>query len=372
MSNLWRGLVVALMGVEMAGAAPEYPTLPLGAPAPDFRLVGVDGRTNTLSDFQAAKALVMVFTCTHCPTAQMYEERIKALVTDYGPRGVAVVAVSSSSPRGVRLDELGWTDLDDSFEAMKIRARDRGFNFPYLYDGDEPQAASVAYGPTATPHVFVFDAERKLRYTGRIDDDERGRNIKVHYVRDALDAVLAGRAPPVAQTRAIGCSTKWYTKEPQVKAYLAKVAAEPVEATPAGVAEFKALRANTSGKVRLVTFWATWCAPCVAEFPEFVTIHRMYRHRDFEVVTVAMNKPDEEAAVRDFLVKQQASTRNLRAGTEEREALMEAFEPAWRGEVPYTVVLAPGGEIVHRQVGSIDALALRRAILKELNQRRPW
>lgn len=365
-------LLALLLSAVSVLAAPEYPTLALGAVAPDFRLPGVDGKTNSLSDFKDAKVLVMVFTCTHCPTAQLYEERMKALVTDYGTQGVAVVAVSCSSQAGLRLDELSWTDLDDSFPAMKLRAQDRGFNFPYLYDGDAPQAVSAAYGPVATPHVFVFDAARRLRYLGRIDDDERGRNIKVHYVRDAVEALLAGREPPVTQTRPIGCSTKWHTKAPQVAAYMEKLAAEPVTLEPAGAAALRDLKANTGDKLRLVTCWATWCPPCVAEFAEFVTINRMYRGRAFELVTVAMNKPEESADVLAFLKKQQASNRNLQVDTDDREKLMEALDPEWRGEIPYTLLIAPGGQVLHRESGAIDPLALRRIILKELNARRPW
>ena len=365
-------LLALLLSAVSALAAPEYPTLALGAVAPDFRLPGVNGKTNSLSDFKDAKVLVMVFTCTHCPTAQLYEERMKALVTDYGTQGVAVVAVSCSSQAGLRLDELSWTDLDDSFPAMKLRAQDRGLNFPYLYDGDAPQAVSAAYGPVATPHVFVFDAARRLRYLGRIDDDERGRNIKVHYVRDAVEALLAGREPPVTQTRPIGCSTKWHTKAPQVAAYMEKLAAEPVTLEPAGAAALREVKANAGDKLRLVTCWATWCPPCVAEFAEFVTINRMYRGRAFELVTVAMNKPEESADVLAFLKKQQASNRNLQVDSDDREKLMEALDPEWRGEIPYTLLIAPGGQVLHRESGAIDPLALRRIILKELNARRPW
>src|SRR2546423_10245482 len=176
-----------------ASAADFQPTtLPLGAEAPDFKLAAVDGRDYSLKDFASAKILVVLFTCNHCPTAQYYEPRIKQLVGDYKDKGVAVVAIMPNDPKSVRLDELGWTDLSDSFEEMKIRARDRQFNFPYLYDGDSESVAR-AYGPVATPHAFVFDGSRKLRYEGAIDDSERMQHVQKHYVRDALDALLAGK-----------------------------------------------------------------------------------------------------------------------------------------------------------------------------------
>src|SRR4026208_2354868 len=146
--------------------------LALGEAAPDFSLPGVDGKTYTLADFAGSKFLVVVFTSNHCPTAQAYEERLKKIVVDYRPRGVAMVAIQPDSTKGLRLDELGYTELGDSFADMKGRAREKACDFP---DGGAggARAAARAYGGKATPHAFLFDGERKLRYAGRIDDSER-------------------------------------------------------------------------------------------------------------------------------------------------------------------------------------------------------
>jgi peroxiredoxin len=352
-------------------AADQFPSLSLGSAAPDFHLPGVDGRTWSLRDFADAKALVVVFTCNHCPTAQYYEERLKVIAKDYKSRGVALVAISPNDPKSVRLDELGWTDLSDSYEEMKIRARDAAFNFPYLYDGDS-ESVSKAYGPVATPHVFVFDGHRRLRYAGAIDDSERVEKVTRSYLRDALDALLQGKEPAVSQTKVVGCSVKWAGKESLVKNYMDKLAKEPVTLARADTNTLRELRRGDTNKFRLVNFWATWCAPCIAEFDEFVTIHRMYRHRDFEMVLVSMNQPEEEAAVRAFLQKQQASNRNWIFGSKEREPLIDAFNPAWQGNIPYTVLLSPEGKILHEETGTIDPLGLKRAILKAMNERKPW
>src|SRR5579859_6110667 len=239
-------LLLALTSVALvARAEEEHPTLALGSQAPDFNLPGVDGRNWVLKDFAQAKVLVIVFTAVHCPTAQYYEERMKALVTDYTNKSVAVVALMPNDPKSVRLDELGWTDLSDSFAEMKIRARDRHFNFPFLYDG-ETEAVSRAYGPVATPHAFVFDADRKLRYVGAIDDSERVQHVEKNYLRDALEALLAGKEPPLTKTKVVGCSIKWAGKADSVQAYLDKLAAEPVSVTAADAAVLKTLRANDS------------------------------------------------------------------------------------------------------------------------------
>jgi len=203
----------------------EHKTLAIGSKAPDFSLPAVDGKTYSLQSFKDAKVLAIIFTCNHCPTAQGYEERIIQLTKDYSSKGVQVVAINPNHPESLRLDELGWSDVGDSFDDMKVRAKEKNFNFPYLYDGDS-ETVSKAYGPVVTPHAFVFDATRKLRYVGAIDDSERIAKVTKHYLRDALDAVLADKEPTVAQTKVVGCSIKWAGKEATVKSYMAKLAAE--------------------------------------------------------------------------------------------------------------------------------------------------
>jgi thiol-disulfide isomerase/thioredoxin len=363
-------LLAALLVASAAvfGAEIQVQTLEIGAKAPDFNFPGVDGRSYSLKSFASAKILVVVFTCNHCPTAQAYDERLKRLVSDYKGKGVAVVAINPNDENSVRLDELGYTDLSDSFAEMKIRAKQQNFNFPYLYEGDKTGIARK-YGPTATPHAFVFDQERMLRYAGRIDDAERANLAKTRDLRDALDALLEGKDVPVAKTRAFGCSIKWAGKAESVKQFMEKLAAEPVNVEMADAAALKALRKNDSGKVRLINFWATWCGPCVTEFPELVTMNRMYRRRNFEFVSVAANYPDEKNEVLQFLKKNQASNRNLLFADTEKYKLMEAFDPSWNAALPYTMLIGPGGEVLYKVQGSLDPLELKRAIVKSLGPR---
>lgn len=341
------------------------PTLAIGASAPEFCLPGIDDQTHCLKDYAPSKVLVIVFTCNHCPTAQLYESRIKQLAADYHDHGVALVAIEPNSPKSVLLDEMGYTDVGDSFDEMKIRAAYRHFNFPYLYDG-ETQKVSRAYGPTATPHVFVFDGARKLRYEGRVDDNPRASLVKVQDARNAIDAVLAHRPVTVAKTPSVGCSTKWLYKEEDKKAELSEIEAQPVDVKPAGVDDLKALRKNSTGKFVLVNFWATWCAPCVAEFPKIETMYRMYGHRAFDLVTVSINYPDEKDSVLAALAKQHATSRNLIFGSTDIYSMIGAFGGEWNGAVPYTVLISPAGEIIYRHQGAIDALELKRTIIENI------
>lgn len=371
MRHPFLGFAALLLAAVSQAAEPARPILPLGSPAPGFSLPGVDGRTWTLKDFADAKLLAVVFTCNHCPTAQAYEERLKQLVTDYGARGLALVAVNPNSPAAVRLDELGYTDLDDTLEAMKLRAAHRQFNFPYLDDGPT-EAFSRQFGPVATPHVFIFDAARRLRYQGRIDDNERESLVKSRDTREAIEALLAGREPAVTATKVFGCSTKWADKADANRRWLEKVRQEPVTLTPADAAALKELRAGTPGKVRLVNFWATWCGPCVSEFDELVGTNLRFRHRDFELVTVAAEFPDQQAKVLAFLQKKHASTHNLIFAGTDKYALIEAADPEWNGALPHTLLLGPQGEVLFRQTGELDFLELRRKIVPALNAISPW
>jgi peroxiredoxin len=174
-------------------------TLRIGDQAPGFRLTAVDGRTHSLEEFAGKSVLVVVFSCNHCPYVQAYEDRMISIQTDYQPRGVQLIAINSN-------DDVNYPE--DNFSAMVERAKAKGFNFPYLRDAN--QKVAKAYGATHTPQLFVFDRGRKLRYTGKIDDNWQNPGaVKKQYLREAVDALLQGAAPAEAETHAIGCTIKW-------------------------------------------------------------------------------------------------------------------------------------------------------------------
>jgi peroxiredoxin len=361
-------LVIALLAGATSLAAEEVKTLEIGAQAPNFALPGVDGKTHRLSEYRRAKILVIVFTCNHCPTAQAYEERIEKLAADYKDKGVVLVAISPNDPKAVRLDELGYTDLSDSLKEMKIRARDKGFKYPYLYDGDK-QAVSRAYGPMTTPHVFIFDSERKLRYVGRVDNNERHPDqVTSADARNAIEALLAGKPVPVETTKTFGCSIKWADKRGSVKQAFEKWAQEPVKLDTIGLDGVKALLKNDSKNLRLVNVWATTCGPCVVEFPDLVEINRMYRGREFEMVGVNLDGPAAKDKVEAFLEKNQASFVNHIYDGKDIYALIDAVDSKWPGAIPYTLLIKPGGEVIYRHLGTIEPLAVKKAIVESLGR----
>lgn len=166
--------------------------------APSFALRGVDGEEYTLESYTSAEVLVLIQSCNHCPYVQAWEGRIKAIQRDYADRGVRIAAFNSNDP----LRSPG-----DTFDEMVARAKREQFNFDYLYDAD--QSLARVLGAERTPEVFVFDRDRQLVYQGAIDDSRDEREVKSHYLRDALDASLAGALPPLTQTAAVGCTIKW-------------------------------------------------------------------------------------------------------------------------------------------------------------------
>ncbi len=373
--NLLVSLLLLGAPVFCVAAPAKHETLAIGSKAPDFDLKGFIVTANgdykeqryQLKDFADAKLVLLIFTGNHCPTAQAYENRIKQFAKDYRRRGVAIVAIASNNPEALRLDELGYSDMGDSYTETKQRAREVGFDFPYLWDGDE-QVVAKAYGAAATPHAFILDEQRVMRYQGRIDNNENPEKTTSYEVRDALDALLQGRQPPVTQTRTFGCSLKWLSKKTSAKESLAKMQKETASLETIDAAGLKALMKNDSEKLRLINVWASWCGACVAEFPDLVNIHRIYRNRDFEVITISMDTLDRRDKALAFLHKQAASCRNTISSVEDRDQLAEALDPSWNGVLPYTMLVAPGGKIIYRHTGIIEPAEMKRMIVDYLGR----
>ena len=342
---------------------PEPITLEIGSRAPDFNLPGVDGKTHNLKDYDKSPVLVIIFSCNHCPTAQAYEDRIIALAADYKTKGVDLIMISPNAEKALNYSELGYSDMGDSFEEMKLRATDKKFIFPYLYDGDE-QKTALAYGPVATPHCFVFDRNRILRYSGRVDASEKPGTGNGEDLRNAIDALLAGTIVKNPVTKVFGCSVKWSWKDEYTQRLYKQWSELPVTIGEIDVKGIKDLIKNASSdKLRLINIWATWCGPCITEFPDLVIIDRMYRGRPFEFITISADKQARKSDALKFLQKQQASNKNYIFNKDDVYELIEAVDPSWKGALPYTLIIEPGGKIIYRKQDTIDPLEMKKLIV---------
>jgi thiol-disulfide isomerase/thioredoxin len=248
---------------------------------------------------------------------------------------------------------------------MKLRAADKGFPFPYLFDGEQ-QKTALAYGPAATPHCFVFNKDRILCYCGRVDGSEKPGTGKGEDVRNAINSVLAGTAVKVPVTKVFGCSVKWSWKDEYTAVLYKQWAELPVSLEDIDTQGIKDLVKNTSsGKLRLINVWATWCGPCVTEFPDLVIIDRMYRGRPFEFITISADKQARKTDVLSFLKKQQASNKNYIFNKEDVYQMIEAVDPEWQGALPYTLVVEPGGKIIYKKQDMINPANMKKLIVED-------
>ncbi len=337
-------------------------TLKIGDKAPAFTLPGVDGYYHSLEEYSAAEALLVVFTCNHCPTAQAYEERLKKVTEDYKSKGLQVVAISPNSPLGILYEELGYSDLGDSYDDMIVRAKEASFNFPYLYDGDN-QKVSLAYGPAATPHCFLFDKERVLQYVGRIDESEKPGTANAEDLRSAIDQMLLGQPIAQATTKTFGCSTKWGWKTKMRNKIDQEWKEKEVALEEASLLDIKSIVANPTDKLRLINVWATWCAPCRIEYPEFVVINRMFGARDFDFISISADKIEKKESALGFLKGKYSAVPNYISSSDDKYDLIEAIDSEWSGALPYTLLVEPGGDVIWRHQGEVDFQKLKTTIV---------
>lgn len=354
--------------------APLYPTLAIGADFPDFNLPGIDGKRHSLREYAANKVLVVMFESNHCPASIAYEQRVIDLYKAYKAKGVEVIAINPNNPKAVRLNELGYTEMNDSFEEMKQRAAFMDLTWPYLYDGDTQELAKK-FGAVATPHIFVFDQQRKLRYQGAIDDNRNISQVKEKFAANAIDALLAGKEVTTATTRAPGCSTKWLTTSlVGVEDEMKKIQSTPVTLTSIDAEGLKGLRANaTSNKTIVVSFWQTGNRIAEQQFFDLQTSYRMYAGspRPFDMITVSTDPAARSEAVLTYLKGQYATTTNRQLATTVAAA-QEAFGLKWNAAQPFTVVIGPDGKLVYQKEGRLDIHTLRRYVLATIPENPGW
>jgi peroxiredoxin len=371
-----------LLGVSV-GQKFEVKTLEIGATAPNFKLEDTKGQSFTLDSFKDAKYLMLIFTCNHCPDADAAWERIQNFATEYKSKGVEVAAIASANARGLMKWEHGYSPYGDSFEDMKLVVKDYNLTIPYLYDGDT-QEVSKAYGAQATPHTFIFDAERKLVYNGQFDDGKRkkGPTAPTNTAKNAIDNLIAGKVIDQAVTRVYGCSTKWIWKEELVEKETASWKKQAVTLETIEAEALKELVKNNNGRVRMINVWSVSCAACLQQFPELTDTYRRFETRPFDFISISTDAKDDNAKVLEKLKEMHAAfppkaEKVLKAQNRtthnfhfqgELDKLVAALDAKWDGSKPYTVVIAPNGEITFRHTGTIDPVTIRKEILKVISE----
>jgi thiol-disulfide isomerase/thioredoxin len=284
------------------------------------------------------------------------------IVDDYDIKDLQVIAISANSPLGYTLDELGHSDMNDAYEWMVVRDKEMGYNYPYLYDGDTHEA-SLKYGPAYTPHVFLFDGERKLRYIGRLDGFEDPGNGDGKTIRAAIDTLLAGGEIERPIRKNFGCPVKWSWKNEMVVKDDAEWAEKPVRLKEIDFDDLNKLLENPGKKLKLINFWATWCGPCTKEFPSLVELQRIYSRYAFELITVSVDTPAKKDKALSFLESQNAAVTNYIYNGGDREDLINRVDPDWDGSIPLSILVEPGGKIVGYWNGAIDPYTVKKAIV---------
>jgi len=311
----------------------------IGKPAPDFSLPDVNGKTHSLREFRG-KATVLVFTSTQCSITNAYTDRLKSIVSDYSPKGVSLIAVNSNS--------------DEAVDQIRDHMQKNGVGWNVLKD----QGGKVAglYGAERTPEAFIIDSEGVIRYHGRIDDSFEAARVKRNDLRVALDELLSSRAVSVAETKAFGCQIK---REQSTASDSSVSLLKP--------AELSKLKDDAKGKVLVVNFWATWCGPCVAEFPEFVALDEKYRSSGVNVIGISADEvADLQSKVVPFVRDAKARFPVYVQDVEDPQEMIDRVAKEWSGALPATFVFDRQGTLVYKRLGIIDRDELVGQIQKAL------
>jgi thiol-disulfide isomerase/thioredoxin len=352
-----RILLISILGVVLLAAnyglrAKADSNFAIGQPAPNFELKDLSGKLHALKSYRG-KPTVVTFISARCPISKMYQDRIRAVADDYAKQGVAFLAINANA--------------DELIAEVRAHAVENKLNFTILKD--DGNIVADAYAAERTPTVYVVDGEGVLRYQGRIDNSQNVRLVKRNDLREALNELLAGKAVSVAETKAMGCVIKRAQKlgqSPTAKVNAAITTADPnvVLLKPAAFAD---LVKQSAGKVLIVNFWATWCGPCVAEFPEFVKLDQTYRDKTVRFVHIsADDSSDLKSKVIPFLKEQKARSDQFLQDTEDPQEMIDVVFKEWSGALPATFVYDKTGKLVFRQFGIIDRDVLTAEIEKGL------
>ncbi|HEV2664894.1 MAG TPA: redoxin domain-containing protein [Blastocatellia bacterium] len=335
--------------------APTQPTV--GQAAPDFTLADLSGKTHSLKDYRG-KTVVVSFISARCPISNAYKDRIRAIADEYAKRGVAFLGVNSNA--------------DESLEEMRAYAAKNNLDFTILKD--KGNVVADAYAAERTPKVYVIDGEGVLRYQGRIDNSQNPMMVKRGDLREALSELLAGKPISVAETKALGCLIKRVqdAEDAQAKASAKTPAKSTASQNSPNVgtlkpADFAKFKDSARGKVLVLNFWATWCGPCVAEFPELVALDAKYRDKGVKLVGITADEAEDvQPKVIPFIKKHQVKFDIVRQDTDDPAEMMNQITKDWDGVIPATFVYDKQGNLVYSKFGILDRDLLVAEIEKAL------
>ena len=323
--------LLLLLGTSSLFADPAQ----LGAPAPDFKLKDFAGREHSLAELKG-QTVVLGFLGVKCPVSAAYSSRISAIASSFSEKGVTFLGINSNA--------------HESINEIRANAEKSGYVFPVLKD--EMNRVADMYGATVTPEMFVIDNKGILRYHGRVDNASDPARVERQDLKLAIEEVLKGDAPLKPFLKAYGCQIQ------RVPAAKTTSTSEPTAQPKVSMLkpqDFADLKKASAGKVLVVNFWATWCAPCVAEFPEFVKLHESYKDKGVRMVSISTDETgDIKSAVIPFLKKQNAGFEVFVSAAADPQDLIDVVDKNWSGALPATFVFDKAGKLVLTKYGIID------------------
>ncbi|MFP6892099.1 MAG: thioredoxin family protein, partial [Opitutales bacterium] len=258
---------------------------------PPFQLPGIDGRIYDSTEFKKSELLAIVFLSNHCPTSQIFQHRIIRLAKEYRNKGLAVIAISPNDPDAILPDELSHSALGDTLPEMALRAKELQYPFPYLYDG-KTQEVAKAYGVRVTPHAFLFDKKRKLRYSGKIGDPKTPEQADRQYLELAVNSLIHGSEPDVVHSHAFGNSIKWIKNRIITEKTMVRYSRESVYLKEATITTLQFIRKNNAKRPILIYVWSNQDKNNRQELLQLAAIHKIYRKRGLKLVTICVDGRD--------------------------------------------------------------------------------
>jgi peroxiredoxin len=324
--------------------------LAVGKPAPDFTLPDLKGQNHTLKDYRG-RIVALGFISTNCPISNDYNTRMRAIAEDYDKQNVVFLGINSN--------------YNEPPPAIKAHAAKNNLTFPILKD--EGNKIADAYGAQRTPEIFLIDTEGVLRYHGRIDNSREVRRVNRQDLRTALNELIEGKAVSVSEGKAFGCPIKRSQGAQKIKAAGTRTKVAEPKVAMLKPADFNKYKAAAKGKVLVVNFWATWCGPCVAEFPELVALDAKYRDKGVRMAGISVDDvADIKSKVVPFIKEQKAAFDILVQDSSDPEEIINLIDKNWQGTLPTTFVFDKEGAIAYTVYGILDRELLVEAIEKAL------